>query len=77
MQEVATGTDKQVVSLDQNVKTIQEISKGIQQIAESIQDVSNSSHKSADAAKVGNEAIHNAIGQMQRPANPFIRYLML
>ncbi|KRF12252.1 methyl-accepting chemotaxis protein [Paenibacillus sp. Soil787] len=65
MQEVATGTDKQVVSLDQNVTTIQEISKGIQQIAESIQDVSSSSHQSAEAAKVGNDAILDAIGQMQ------------
>jgi methyl-accepting chemotaxis protein len=64
MQQVATGVDQQVKSVEETSKTISEMSIGIQQIATNAQDVSQTALEASEGAKAGGQVITNAIQQM-------------
>lgn len=64
MQEIATGTEEQSKTVDGTVKTINEMSSRLQQIASSTEQVSLSVDTTTHLVSSGNEAIRNAIEQM-------------
>jgi len=74
MDEVASGTAKQMNDLQTNTITISEISIGIGQIASSVQDISEASHRSASFAIAGDESLQ-AAGQQVESINRSIHSL--
>ncbi|NOV03685.1 methyl-accepting chemotaxis protein [Paenibacillus planticolens] len=64
MQEMASRSDKQVLSLNESVTKIITMSLGIQQIATNTQEMSRTSAISSEVALSGNQAVQTGIDQM-------------
>ncbi|GGN96314.1 methyl-accepting chemotaxis protein [Saccharibacillus kuerlensis] len=64
VQETAAGTARQVDIADTSAQAMQEMSIGADQIAERAQTVASSAAEAAQKSQSGNEAIRQAIGQM-------------
>lgn len=65
MQEVAEGSEKQVIISQESAETVYEMNTGMEQITESVQLVVDSSEKASEVAREGSEAVNKVINQMR------------